>query len=378
MSVFAVCGARILSGGRWHDDHALLVDRGHVAAVVPQVALDPGLAIERLDGGTLVPGFFDTQVNGGGGVLFNDAPTVAGIAAIAAAHRRFGTTALLPTLISDDPAVIARAMAGVDGMIAAGVPGIVGIHVEGPFLNPAKVGIHDPAHIRPLDASAIDLLASLRQGRTLVTLAPECAPAGAIAELVRRGVVVAAGHSEARYGEMARAASEGLTGVTHLFNAMRQLGSREPGLVGAALDLPLFAGVIADGHHVHAASLRTAWRAKGADRLMLVSDAMPSVGTDLAGFTLGGRWIDRADGALRGAEGTLAGSDLDMAAALRSAIAMMGVDLAEASAMASGTPAAFMGMADHFGALWPGQRADMVHLDDALTVQATWIAGERL
>mgnify|MGYP002777021523 CR=1 FL=1 len=378
MSVFAICGARILSGGRWYDDHALLVDRGHVAAVVPRVALDPALAVEQLGGGTLIPGFFDTQVNGGGGVLFNDAPTVAGIAAIAAAHCRFGTTALLPTLISDDLSVIARAIAAVDDAIAAGVPGIVGIHIEGPFLNPARVGIHDPAHIRPLDAAAIDLLASLRRGKTLVTLAPECAPPGAIAELVRRGVVVAAGHSEASYADMARAASEGLTGVTHLFNAMSQLGSREPGLVGAALDLPLFAGVIADGHHVHAASLRTALRAKGTDRLLLVSDAMPSVGTDLTGFALGGRWIDRVGGALRGADGTLAGSDLDMAAALRSAMAMMDIDLAQASAMASGTPAAFMGLADHFGALWPGQRADMVHLDDARAVQTTWIAGARL
>lgn len=376
MSTRAISGARILSGGLWHDDHALVMSRGHVAAILPAAELPTNTEVEHLAGGVLLPGFIDTQVNGGGGVLFNDHPTLEGIATIAAAHRHFGTTALLPTLISDDLDVIARAIAAVDEAIQSEVPGVIGIHIEGPFLNPAKHGIHDSAKFRTLDESAIDLLCSLRHGKTLVTLAPECAASGAIASLVSRGVIVAAGHSMASYEDMARAVAEGLSGVTHLFNAMTQLGSREPGLVGAAIDLGLVSGVIVDGHHIHPAALRAAFRAKSARELMLITDAMPSVGHTASGFSLGGTWISADTDALRGPDGTLAGSDLDMARALRNAVAMMNVDIVSASQMASGTPAAFLGLGSSHGSLVPGERADCVHLDDALTPQTTWIAGE--
>jgi N-acetylglucosamine-6-phosphate deacetylase len=377
MSAIAITGARILAGGTWFDNHALMVRDGRVEAVVPANALDSGISVETLDGGALLPGFIDTQVNGGGGVLFNDHPDRDGIEAIAAAHRRSGTTALLPTLISDDFDVIARAIAAIDATIAAGVPGVVGIHIEGPFLNPAKHGIHDASKIRKIDDRAIDLLCSLRNGKTLVTLAPECAPPGVIAALTARDVVVAAGHSLASYDDMVRAEGEGLSGVTHLFNAMTQLGSREPGLVGAAIDLGLTSGLIVDGYHVHPAALRAAYRAKGANELMLVTDAMPSVGNDAEGFALGDVWISSETGALRGPDGTLAGSDLDMARALRNAVAMMKIDLASASRMASGTPAAFLGLAEDYGTLAPGQRADFVHLDEHLRPKGTWIGGER-
>lgn len=373
----AIAGARILAGRQWFDDHALLVADGTISAVRPVDALDGDAEVEWLDGGVLLPGFIDTQVNGGGGVLFNDRPDVDGIAAIAQVHRRFGTTALLPTLISDEPAVIARAIAAVDEAILAGVPGVVGIHIEGPFLNAHKRGIHEARRIRPLDAAAVELIASLRHGVTLVTLAPECAAPGLIAELTRRGIIVAAGHSLATYDDMVRAAGEGLRGVTHLFNAMSQLGSREPGLVGAAMDLRLTSGLIVDGHHVHPATLRAAYRAMGADALMLVTDAMSTVGHAADGFRLGETWIRAEDAALRGPDGTLAGSTLDMAQALRNAVTMMDLDLATASRMASGTPAALLGLTDRIGTIAPGRRADLVHLDDALMPLATWIGGQR-
>ena len=376
MSNFALHGAAILADGVWLDDHALLIEDGKIGAITPADNLPAALTIERLNGGYLLPGFIDTQVNGGGGVLFNDQPTAKGIASIAAAHRAFGTTALLPTLISDELDVIARAIAAVDEAITSGVPGILGIHIEGPYLNPDKRGIHDASKFLRLNAEAVDLLASLRHGKTLVTLAPECTEPGVIAALTQRGVIVAAGHSMARYDDIKRAAAEGLTGATHLYNAMTQLGSREPGLVGAAMDLGLISGLIVDGHHVDPASLRAAYRAKGAEELMLVTDAMPSVGTDASGFALGEVWISREGGALRGPDGTLAGSDLDMAAALRNAISMMEVDLAAASQMASGTPAAFLGLTDR-GSITPGKRADLVHLDAKLQPRATWIAGGR-
>jgi N-acetylglucosamine-6-phosphate deacetylase len=377
MTLTAISGARILADGGWQDNQAVMTADGMIGAVIPADAIPAEAKVQRLDGGTLVPGFIDTQVNGGGGVLFNDQPTVAGIAAIASAHRRFGTTAMLPTLISDDLNVVAAAIAAVDAAIADGVPGIIGIHVEGPYLNPGKRGIHNAAKFRTLDDEAIALLSSLKHGKTLVTLAPELAPPSAIAALVARGVIVAAGHSLADYDTMRRAMDEGMSGVTHLFNAMSQLEGRAPGVVGAALDSDLYCGLIVDGHHVHPAALRAAYRAKGADQLMLVTDAMPTVGATAQLFRIGGTEVVVQDGALRSADGTLAGSNLDMAAAVRNCVSMMKLDLITACHMASGTPAAFLGITGSCGRIAPGYRADLVHLDDAGHVQATWISGAR-
>lgn len=371
----ALIGADILTAEGVVDGHALLVNNGVIEAVLPVDALGD-VATEQLDGGVLVPGFVDTQVNGGGGVLLNDSPTVEGIAAIAKAHVQFGTTSLLPTLISDDPEVIANAIAAVDAAIEAKVPGVVGIHIEGPFLNPAKKGIHDAAKFRVLDEAAITLLSSLKHGRTLVTLAPETAPPGAIRALTERGVIVAAGHSLALYEDMQRAIDEGLSAVTHLYNAMTGLESRAPGVVGAALDFGLTAGIIVDGHHVHPATLRVAYRVLGPERLMLVTDAMPTTGWSGDEFTLGDTHIIARDGTLRGPSGTLAGSALDMAMAVRNAIEMMGVSLTDASKMASATPAHLLGMDGRIGSITPGLSADIVHLDDALMVQQVWMAGE--
>lgn len=330
-----------------------------------------------LGGGWLVPGFIDTQVNGGGGVLFNDAPNIDGITAIAAAHRRFGTTGLLPTLISDDVGVVEQAISSVDAAIAAGVPGILGIHIEGPFLNAGKRGIHDAVKFRTLDDAAIALLTRPGRGARLVTIAPELAPPGAIRALTEAGVIVAAAHSLADYAQTRAALDEGLAGFTHLFNAMTGLGSREPGMVGAALDdkRSLF-GLIVDGHHVAPATMRVALAARGTDGAMLVTDAMPPAGTDLRSFDLMGRTITVADGTLRGADGTLAGSALTMAEAFRNAISLLHVDMHAASQLASANPARFLGLAGETGRIAPGLRADFVHLDDDLRVIGTWIGDD--
>ena len=376
MSAVALCAPRVLTPPGFYEDCCVLIEDGAIAAVMP--AADCPQDVERRDlGGTLLPGFIDLQVNGGGAILFNDAPTVEGIAAIARAHRRFGTTGLLPTLISDDLDVVARAIAAVDEAIERGVPGILGIHIEGPFLNAAKKGIHDDAKFRTLDDAAIDLLSSLRRGRTLVTLAPELAPPGAIHALVDRGVVVAAGHSAATYEEVRAGIEEGLSGFTHLFNAMTQLGSREPGAVGAALESrESWCGLIVDGHHVHPAALRVALAAKGPDRLALVTDAMPTVGSHRKEFSLGGQRIVAEDGRCAAPDGTLAGSDLDMAQAVRNAQRLLGIDLATAARMASSVPAAAIGMAGRHGSIRPGLQADLVLLDTDGQVLETWIAGQ--
>ncbi|WP_425057386.1 N-acetylglucosamine-6-phosphate deacetylase [Sphingomonas leidyi] len=364
-----------LVDGALREDVAVLVDGARIAGVVPAGAIPAGAEPRRLDG-TLVPGFIDTQVNGGGGVLFNDAPTVEGIAAIGAAHRRFGTTGFLPTLISDDLDVIRRAVAAVDAAIAAGIPGVLGIHVEGPFLNVDRKGIHSAEKIRPLDAEGIAALTGLTRGRTLVTLAPERVAVSDIEQLVAAGVVVAAGHTNARYDQAKAAVAAGMRGVTHLFNAMSPLGSREPGMVGAALDSDaLVCGLIVDGHHVNPATLRLALRCKPASGFMLVTDAMPSVGSEASEFVLQGRHITVKDGACRSDDGTLAGSHLDMAAAVRNAVSMLGVDLATAVTMASTSPAALMGLGDRHGRIATGHAADLVLLDAAGWVRETWIGG---
>ncbi|MBE1526703.1 N-acetylglucosamine-6-phosphate deacetylase [Sphingopyxis sp. OAS728] len=328
-----------------------------------------------LGGGWLLPGFVDTQVNGGGGVLFNDQVDVDAIAAIGAAHARYGTTAFLPTLISDTPAQIASALAAVDAAIEQGVPGVVGIHIEGPFINEVKRGIHEAHRIRRLDDAILATLTAPHRGRVMLTLAPELCDEDDIRTLVRHGVIVSAGHSDATYDEAQRAIAAGLTGFTHLFNAMSPLHHRNPGAVGAAFDSDTYCGLIVDNVHLHPAVVRLAIHAKGKDRIMLVTDAMPSVGTDDSEFTLQGKRIAVKDGVCIFEDGTLAGTHLDMASALRKTAQVTGLSVPDVSVMASATPAAFLSLHDRIGAIAPGQRADWVWLDAELAPHATWIGG---
>ncbi|WBO21861.1 N-acetylglucosamine-6-phosphate deacetylase [Sphingomonas abietis] len=370
----ALVNARVLLPQGLREGLSVTIADGQIRSVSSEPPA--GAAIVDGGGAMLLPGFIDTQVNGGGGVLFNDAPTVETIATIAQAHRRFGTTGLLPTLISDDLAVVAAAIRAVDEAIEAGVPGILGIHIEGPFLSVARRGIHDAGRLRRIDQDAIALLGSARHGRTLVTLAPECVEPGDVSALVAAGVIVAAGHSEADYDTVRHAIGEGLSGFTHLFNAMSPLANRAPGMTGAALeDDRTTAGLIVDGHHVHPAVIRIALKAKGHERLMLVTDAMALTGVDDDHFLLQGRKIMRDGDRLVDAKGTLAGSTLTMTAAVSNMIAQTGIDLRRAVAMASATPAVFLGIADRTGAIAPGLSADLILVDDDWQVKRSWIAG---
>lgn len=348
---------------------------GTVTAITPAATTPPDREID-LDGGWLLPGFVDTQVNGGGGVLFNDQVDIEAIAAIGAAHARFGTTAFLPTLISDTPAQIAAALAAVDAAIEQGVPGVVGIHIEGPFINEVKRGIHEAHRIRRLDDAIVATLTAPRRGRVMLTLAPELCDEDDIRTLVRHGVIVSAGHSDATYDEAQRAIGAGLTGFTHLFNAMSPLHHRNPGAVGAAFDSDTYCGLIVDNVHLHPAVVRLAVHAKGKDRIMLVTDAMPSVGTDVSEFTLQGKRIAVKDGVCIFEDGTLAGTHLDMASALRKTVEVTGLSVPDVSAMASATPAAFLLLQDSIGTIAAGQRADWVWLSAELAPRATWIGGQ--
>ena len=375
----ALVGARLHTPEGLVPGRALLLADGTIRDIVADDAVPATARATRLAGGTLAAGFIDLQVNGGGGVMFNDAPTAATIAAIGRAHRAFGTTGFLATFISGARADMARAVAAVREAMDAGEPGVLGIHFEGPHINPARRGAHDARAIRPPAEGDIDLLASLATGRTLVTLAPECVTPADIVALAARGVIVAAGHSEADTETIDTAMAHGLTGVTHLFNAMGPLGHREPGAAGAALTRDRLAcGIIADGVHVHWDVLRLAWRAKPRGALFLVTDAMAPVGApDADAIRIGNETVRTVGGCLRLADGRLAGSLLDMGQAVRNCVMHAGIPLADALAMAAAYPADFLGLGESRGRLAPGLRADLVWLDDDLRVRATWIGGAR-
>ena len=373
----SVIADRVFDGRRWHDRSAVLLEGERIKGLAACGDVPPIWPQRNLPNGTiLAPGFIDLQVNGGGSILLNDQPTAEGMRAIASAHRRFGTTGCLPTLITDTIGQVAitieaaRAIAGRDG--------VLGLHVEGPFINPARKGVHRADRIASASLADLEILGPLgAAGRSLVTLAPECVPAGFVRRLSESGIRVSAGHSEATAHQIAHAVDDGLTGVTHLLNAMPPLTARAAGIVGATLaDNRLVAGLIVDGIHVDPIAVRAAFAAKGADGIALVTDAMPTVGSDADGFDLMGMSIQLANGRLTTEDGTLAGAHLDMASAVRNAVNLAGLSLADALRSASRTPARFLGLEGERGCLVAGAYADLVALTPSLDVIATWVAGD--
>ncbi len=373
----ALTHARVLTPHGWRDDLAVLLEAGRIAALLPHHDARVQRAEQRdLGGAMLLPGFIDTQVNGGGGALFNAAPTLETIRTIGAAHRRFGTTGFLPTLISDDVAVMRAALHAVEQALIEGVPGVLGIHLEGPYLAPGRKGVHDPKYFHAPGSEELAMLCAPHRGVRLLTLAPEQVARASIDALVAAGLVLCAGHTAADYASTRAALAAGVRGFTHLFNAMTPLGSREPGVVGAALeDADSWCGLIVDGHHVHPASLRVAIAAKPRGKLLLVTDAMPPVGADDPQFVLNGETITASDGLCRTADGTLAGSALDMASAVRNTVQLLGLPLDEAVRMASTYPADFLGLGASHGRIAAGCVADLVVMDDDLRVTQSWIGG---
>jgi N-acetylglucosamine-6-phosphate deacetylase len=345
--------------------------------LLPRDQLPAELAITHdLDGGLLIPGFIDLQVNGGGGVFFNNAPTVDSIRSIGAAHRCYGTTGFLPTLISTSYQIMREAIAAVDQAIAQGVAGVLGIHLEGPFLNAERRGVHDAGMFRPIDDEGMEIISSLQSGITLLTLAPELTDAATIGRITDAGIIISAGHSAADYRQTRAALAAGVRGFTHLFNAMTPMQSREPGMVGAALeDEQSWFGIIADGFHSHPAAFRTAVRAKRRGGALLVTDAMSTVGATEKSFVLRGETIQAVDGRCATATGTLAGSDLDMLTAVNNATEFAGIDWFEAVRMASTYPARALGLDGQLGKIAPGYAANLLGLDSNRNITHSWING---
>jgi N-acetylglucosamine-6-phosphate deacetylase len=371
----AIAADCVFDGTAVHRDAAVVAEGAEIIALAPRADLPAAMPVATLPAGCwLAPGFIDLQVNGGGDVLFNEVPTPDGIRAIAAAHRRFGTTGLLPTLITDTPETTKAALAAVQQVIDS-EPGVLGIHLEGPFLSPERPGVHALRHIRVPTPEDTAMLTALRRGIVHVTLAPERVPQGFVRQLTSAGVRVSLGHSMATYAQTRAAMEEGLTGFTHLFNAMRPLASREPGPIAAALESSgAWFGMIADGVHVDPAMLRLALR--GAAKPILVTDAMPPVGGARSAFRLYGEEIVAKDGKSVRGDGTLAGSMLDMATAVRNCVRLLDVPLEDALRFASAHPASFLGLQHRLGRLAPGCRADMVAIEPKETkVLRTWVAG---
>jgi N-acetylglucosamine-6-phosphate deacetylase len=371
----AIAADFVFDGANLHRDQAVLVGGARVAGIVPRGRVPAGTDVHTLPGGAwLAPGFIDVQVNGGGDVLFNNQPDADAIATIVAAHRKSGTTSLLPTFITDTRDKMKAAVDAVRK--ASDHPGVLGIHLEGPFLSPEKPGVHRRDFIRQPDAEDFKLLTSLGRGVTLVTLAPEVQPKGFIAQLAKSGIRVSLGHSAATYEQTKDAIAQGLTGFTHLFNAMPPLSGREPGPVGAALESPdVFFGVIVDGLHVDPAMLRIAL--SGRAHPMLVTDAMAPVGGTRSSFELYGEPIEVVNGRCTRKDGALAGSAIDMATAIRNCVDLLQIPLERALSLASANPAAFLGRSD-LGHIAPGRRADLVALEPRkVQVLETWVAGMR-
>lgn len=377
----AISGAAIFDGRTWHHGRALLVDGDTIAAILPDEDVPDDVDRLELEGGLLVPGFIDLQVNGGGGVLLNEDRSVEGLRTLCAAHFRYGTTALLPTLITDTREVTREALNAGVAAARERVPGFAGLHIEGPHLSLARKGAHNPGYIRPMDDADMAALAGAKaeMPTLLTTVAAESVSPEQIRKLVDAGIVVSLGHTDAGFMDAKVRFDAGASMATHLFNAMSQLGNREPGLVGAVLESGVWAGLIADGIHVDPATIAIALRAKmGPGRIFLVTDAMSPIGTNMTSFTLNGREIVRKDGALRLADGTLAGADLTMIDAVRYMHRTIGVSLDEVLRMASLYPAQAIGRAERIGRLAAGAEASIVHMNDALVIQDVWVAGQRI
>lgn len=368
-------GARIFDGELFHHDSVVLVDNGLIEGILP-FSQRPERAIKHdLGGGILTPGLIDWQVNGGGGVLFNEVPTVAGIRSILAAHRRDGTTECLITVITDSKKIMTEALNAAKAAVGF-VPGLLGIHIEGPFIDESKAGAHPLQFIRNMSGDDKDWLLRHKSGTMVVTLAPNRVQPAYIRDLVKNDIIVSIGHSDATDLEAINAIELGASGVTHLFNAMSPLSHRMPGVAGVGLsDKRVICGLIADGHHVANTAIKVAFAARGAKGLALVSDAMPSAAGGPDNFKLQGRKVERIGTKLTLENGTLAGSGVTLLQSVRYLVNEIGIELADALEMATHTPARFLKVNRQYGRIAPGFKASLLHLDDELVAQQTWIDG---
>lgn len=375
---YALVNCDIYTGTETVYDKAIIIEDKYISNLVDLTKVPNDIEVINLHGLCVAPGFIDLQVNGGGGFLFTDTPTEKAIASIFEAHKRFGTTNFLPTIITTSLDNIILALDTIKKCLSQVNYGVLGIHIEGPYINVKRAGVHDKKHIRPLVDKELKIL--LEKGGNVIkilTIAPEVVDKNYIKILQSKGIHVAAGHSDATYDQAIDAFRNGVSSVTHLFNAMSQFGSREPGLVGAVLDDDdVYASIIADGIHVHFSSLRVCKKTKKKNKLLLVTDAMPPVGKPGLSFKLGELEICYQDGKCITKDGTLAGSALDMATSVRNCVQKIGIPMDEALRMASTYPAEYLGISDKYGRIEPGYLANLTIFNNQLFVKGVVISGK--
>ena len=378
--MYALVNCDIYTGKQVEYNKAIVID-GNVVHSIVDIKNLPKIEQINLRGLSIAPGFIDVQVNGGGGVLFNDEPTIDGIKAIVEGHRRYGTTDLLPTFITGSLEGMRKASQSVQDYLDKQLTGVLGIHFEGPFISPSKAGVHDKKFIRPVSKDDLSAITSLRKGVILLTLAPEVVPLDVIAALSKKGVKISLGHTEAKHSQALEALNNGASCVTHLYNAMSPIsGGREIGVLGAALvHEKSWGGIIVDGFHVDFEGVRLAYKAKSRGKLFLVTDAMPPVGqSQQSGFKLGSYDIRVENGKLVTGDGILAGSALDMASAVRNCVQKVGIPLDEALRMASTYKAEFLGISNTYGYIAPGYKANFTIFNNQVHVYATVVEGKYL
>ena len=374
----AITGSKLFNGIDFIEHKALLIDDQHIAGIVNEDAIPTDFQVKKLEGGILSPGFIDLQVNGGGGKLFNNSPDKESLNTIISAHQYFGTTSIMPTVISDSLNILQKCTDTISNEINNN-HSLLGIHIEGPFFNVKYRGVHQKQYINTINASYLNLFETLDKFPVMLTLAPECISIKQLKHLNSLGFKILAGHTDANYDQLEEAVKYGLDGFTHLFNAMGQISAREPGVVGSAFDFDeTFASIIVDLHHVHPSLINLSFKQKPKGKLFFVSDSMATINHGEPSFELYDEVVSESNGRIINSEGKLAGSYITQIDAIKNAYQKCSIPLESAISMATLYPAEYLGVSDYIGQLKKGYRADLAHFDSNFHVQNVWLAGKQI
>jgi len=374
----AITGSKLFNGIDFIEHKALLIEDQHIAGIVNKDAIPTDFLIKKLDGGILSPGFIDLQVNGGGGKLFNNSPDKESLNTIISAHQYFGTTSIMPTVISDSLNILQKCTDTISNEIDNN-HSLLGIHIEGPFFNVKYRGVHQKQYINTINASYLNLFETLDKFPVMLTLAPECISIKQLKHLNSLGFKILAGHTDANYDQLEEAVKYGLDGFTHLFNAMGQISAREPGVVGSAFDFDeTSASIIVDLHHVHPSLINLSFKQKPKGKLFFVSDSMATINHGEPSFELYDEVVSESNGRIINSEGKLAGSSITQIDAIKNAYQKCSIPLESAISMATLYPAEYLGVSDYIGQLKKGYRADLAHFDSNFHVQNVWLAGKQI
>ena len=374
----AITGSKLFNGIDFIEHKALLIDDQHIAGIVNEDAIPTDFQVKKLEGGILSPGFIDLQVNGGGGKLFNNSPDKESLNTIISAHQYFGTTSIMPTVISDSLNILQKCTDTISNEINNN-HSLLGIHIEGPFFNVKYRGVHQKQYINTINASYLNLFETLNKFPVMLTLAPECISIKQLKHLKSLGFKILAGHTDANYGQLEEAIKYGLDGFTHLFNAMGQISAREPGVVGSAFDFDeTSASIIVDLHHVHPSLINLSFKQKPKGKLFFVSDSMATINHGEPSFELYDEVVSESNGRIINSEGKLAGSSITQIDAIKNAYQKCSIPLESAISMATLYPAEYLGVSDYIGQLKKGYRADLAHFDSNFHVQNVWLAGKQI